>query len=220
VYIKPHTMPLMHLATLALDQVPVQRESMVSNMLGYIHTDSACIRDKELPSLVRLQYKHWDPVVQWMSEKLGEEVQVTPEHSCSVNIVQQTPAVVAKIEAILDNMSDWELATLDSLTAISKSICVSLAVLEGQLDVKKGYECSRLEENFQMRRYGRVDGVFGHGIDIEYVRMKTAAARTFINLLSLSDPKHEARRNQNSTNESERAQRDLDSTVRNYDMSF
>ena len=52
-----------------------------------------------------------------------------------------------------------------------------------QLDVKKGYECSRLEENFQMRRYGRVEGVFGHGIDIEYVRMKIAAARTFINML-------------------------------------
>jgi hypothetical protein len=31
----------MHLSTLAIDQVPIQRETMICNMMGYINTDSA-----------------------------------------------------------------------------------------------------------------------------------------------------------------------------------
>lgn len=181
-FIKPHSMPLTHLTTLALDQVAKHRENMIDSMMKYCDFDSACLRDYECTSLVRLQEKHWDPVLKWMKEALGIEMAVTQPDDSPIIAIKQSADSRQKIQGLIEEMNDWELAVLDSLSAVSRSLSVSLAVMYGQLDVNRAYECSRLEENYQMRRYGRVDGVFGHGVEIEYTRMKIAAARTFLNL--------------------------------------
>ena len=100
--------------------------------------------------------------------------------------VKQTEDTRRKIRAVLESMDDWELAVMDTVSSVSRSLAVSLAVMHGQLEVNRAYECCRLEENYQMRKYGRVDGLFGHGIDIEYTKMKLGAARTFLNLANFA----------------------------------
>lgn len=182
--IRAHSMPLMHLTTLALDHVSINKEAMIDQMMNYLNSDSACLRDFEDPSFSRLQSKHLDPVVEWMKEHHDVHMEVTSEEATAIGIVKQNAETHEKIRSILMSRNEYELAAMDSMTAVSKSISISLAILDGQLDVKKGYEASRLEENFQMRRYGRVDGYFGHGIDIEYTRMKISATRTLMNLLN------------------------------------
>jgi hypothetical protein len=103
------------------------------------------------------------------------------------------------IEAHLSNLTDWEYAVFDQCCSVSKSIMVSLAILEGQLDLTKAFECSRLEENYGMRRNGMIGGAFGHGIDCESARARLAAARTFINMLrSDTHPNSKALRERNS----------------------
>lgn len=211
--IKPHTMPLMHLTTLALDQVPIQRETMVVNLLGYLNSDSACIRDWEVPSFVRLQKKHLDPVIDWMRQRHGASMCISEKNTPSVWTVVQTPETIKIVEDLLDSLSDWEFSALESMTAISKSVVLSLAIIDGQLDVKKGYECSRLEENFQTRRYGVVEGVFGHAIDIEYVKLKISAVQTFLDMLRYgSSPEFVHRLKMNSTKKNAAATRCLEAS--------
>lgn len=180
-FVKPHSMPLTNLTTIALDQIPTHRANMVDSMMKYCDYDSACLRDFECNSLVRLQSKHWDPVIGWMKKRFGVVMEVTQPGDSPIAAVKQTDDTRKVIRAILEGMTDWELAVMDAVSSVSRSLSVSLAVMYGQLDVNRAYECCRLEENYQMRKYGRVDGLFGHGIDIEYTKMRLGAARTFLN---------------------------------------
>jgi hypothetical protein len=49
--------------------------------------------------------------------------------------------------------------------------------------VDQAYAASRCDNDWQMRLEGKVDGMFGHDIDIEHHRLKLGAARSFLNLL-------------------------------------
>mmetsp|Transcript_7371 Transcript_7371/g.13967 ORF Transcript_7371/g.13967 Transcript_7371/m.13967 type:complete len:191 (+) Transcript_7371:95-667(+) len=176
-------MPLMHLMTITLDHVGLHRDKMVKSMMGYFHTDSVCLRDDQEDSLIKLQRKFWDPVLDYLKVSYAVKLNTTEEGTSSFCSPSQPTASQENMQRLIDSLDDYELAALDSLTGLSKSLAISIAILDGQLDIKRGWECSRLEENYQMRRYGVVEGAFGHGIDIEYCRMKIAAARTFMNLL-------------------------------------
>lgn len=181
-YIKPHSMPLMHLLTISLDHVFLHREKMIASMMNYFHTDSVCLRDDQEDSLMRLQRKFWDPILDYLTVKYGITMNITEQGTSSFGAPPQDEEQKRKMHKLISSLNDYELAALDSLTGISKSLAVSIAILDGQLDLKKGWECARLEENYQMRRYGQVEGAFGHAIDIQYAHMKIAAARSFLNL--------------------------------------
>lgn len=104
----------------------------------------------------------------------------------------ETPAQSEEARAsqmrLLESLSGWQLAALDALTTVTKSFIISWALLAERLTVSQAFEAARLEENFQMRQYGKVEGVYGHGIDMEFTRMSIAAAKTFNNLVSPLEP--------------------------------
>merc|ERR1712130_224938 len=144
-------------------------------------TDNIVHYEPRQPALARLQKKYLNPVLQWLDTKYGAKI----NRSDTTIAVAQPKETKEKIKEVLSNLDDWQFASLDSLCGITRSLVVSLAIVEGQLGVKKGFECARLEEEYQIRRWGEVEGIYGHGIDREYARMKIAAARTFINLAKI-----------------------------------
>lgn len=40
-------------------------------------------------TVCRLQHKHWDPVVEWMKEHYGIEMNVTPDEATFLSVVRQ-----------------------------------------------------------------------------------------------------------------------------------
>ena len=140
---------------------------------------------EEPTALSKLQRKHWDPLLRHLSSSYSLELQPTFDFAPPSSDAHQS-----RLRAILAAQDEWTLAALDSVASLSKSLVVALCVLDGRLSVEQAYEAARVEENYQMRLYGTVSGVYGHTIDIEWTRMVMAAARTLVNLAR--PPKEEA----------------------------
>lgn len=138
------------------------------------------LRSSSPARLVSLQKKQWDSLMTFFKKR----------YACQFNTTHMIeaptqPASALHIERLmLDSLSNWELAALDALTTVTKSFLISWSVLCDYIDVSAAYDAARLEENYQMDQYGRVDGIYGHGIDIEFTKMTIAAAKLFHSALN------------------------------------
>lgn len=71
------------------------------------------------------------------------------------------------------------------LSSASKSLSLAYAFLRERLDSDKVLQLCRLEENFQMNLYGKVEG--GHDIDISTQSLQILGPSFFIRALQQSD---------------------------------
>lgn len=179
-FVYPHTMPLTYYAVAVHDRAARDRDAMIESVMGILKFDATLYRDdnEDSPGLVRLQEKHWDPVLEWLEEHHGIALPTT----YSMNAMQQPAASVAKFAAIVDAMDPWELLAMDELTSIGKSAVIALAFLQREIDVDRAFRAMRLEETFQLNLSGRVEGVYGTYIPEEHTRLRLAAIRTVMNL--------------------------------------
>ena len=172
------SMPLTHLAYAAIDRALHSREEMLLRFDAVIAVDSTCTRVDEPAVLRRLQSKHWDPLLQHLAARYGIVLSPTSELAAPPTAADTQ----AQLQALVRSVDPFTLAALDSVASFSKSLVVALCLLDGSLDLQSAYEAARVDENYQMRTYGQVHGMYGHGVDIEWSRMQLAAARVFCQL--------------------------------------
>jgi hypothetical protein len=51
------------------------------------------------------------------------------------------------------------------------------------VSARQAFEAARVDENYQMRHWGKVDGAFGHNVDVTYAQMRCNSAITYLSLL-------------------------------------
>src|SRR3954454_2878668 len=61
--VKPDTMPLMQLASTAIDRVAPDRDRIIAETAGYAATDLICYRAESPADLVARQAAVWDPLI-------------------------------------------------------------------------------------------------------------------------------------------------------------
>ena len=83
--LRPDTMPLMKLATTAVDQVPEIRPTMTDSMLRCLNADSACFRSVEEPALAKKEEQHYGPLLKWL--RTGGAESGWPQ--CAVGVAPQ-----------------------------------------------------------------------------------------------------------------------------------
>lgn len=154
--IRPTSMPLTTLATTALDVVPEFRAKIISSLVGYIHTDTCCIRPSHPRELVEHQARYLDAITDHFSAEYGLSVNVDVGGFDGM----QSPAMCALLSDIFSTASPFELAALDSAAATSKSVLLSVALRDGVLDCTGALEAARSEERWQAGVWGLVEG--GH----------------------------------------------------------
>jgi len=179
-FIRPASMPMTNIAVTALDQAFVDRERFFGHFDGCIKTDSVFMRVRHPPGLVTQQRRHWDPLLLWFRDRYRCTLQTTFE----LRAPDQSEDSVAIQKELLRSLDGWQLAALDVATTVSKSFVISWALLANRLSVQQAAEAARVEENYQQRQYGTVEGVYGHGIEVEYTKMTLAAAKMFCNLVT------------------------------------
>mmetsp|Transcript_62119 Transcript_62119/g.196469 ORF Transcript_62119/g.196469 Transcript_62119/m.196469 type:complete len:424 (+) Transcript_62119:1047-2318(+) len=170
-------MPLMTLCVTSIDQVPTTRGAVTDTLLRYFHTDAIFCRDEAGTPLAVRQAELWDPLAQWVSERLDSPVSV----SDSIFGVEQPAATVEALRHYLNGLDDWRLAGVDSLAAAGRSVCISLATAEGRLGVQQAIQAARLEEDFQIDGWGLVEG--GHDIDQADINVRMSAPSVYLRLL-------------------------------------
>ncbi|KAJ7305980.1 hypothetical protein JRQ81_010346 [Phrynocephalus forsythii] len=179
--IKSYTMHLTTLCNTALDN-PSHRskDQLIRAAVKFLDSDTICYRVEEPPALVELQRNEWDPVIEWAEERY-EVVIGSSTSIMGPNIPQHTRDVFI---SHLASYNIWALHGIEYMVAQLKSLILSMALLDKHLTVEQAVLLCRLEEEYQIQRWGHVE--WAHDYDMYDLRARTAAATLFVHLCSES----------------------------------
>lgn len=179
--LKFYTMHLTTLCNTALDN-PTQRskDQMISAALKFLETDTVCYRVEEPHGLVELQKNEWDPVLHWIENRYN----VTIGSSSNILGPEIPEATKDTFRQHLNSYSFWSLTGLEFVITQLKSVVLSLGMMDRYLSVEQAVLLSRLEEEYQIRRWGNVE--WAHDYDMYELRARTAAGTLFVHLSSES----------------------------------
>lgn len=175
--VEPATMPLMRLASTAIDRVAAQRQDVIATVAAYAETELVCYRASEPAELVALQGQHWDPLLAWLASRFGAHL--TP----TTGLLPQ-PQPDSALQALHDAVArrdDFSLAALAEATQAAGSLAIGLALAEGFLDADASFAAAEVDHSFQIARWG---------MDNEARQRRTgvqrdlASARRFLDLLA------------------------------------
>jgi len=162
---------------IALDRVAKDRDFMEKQLENFVQTDTICYRhdSRATETLYARQIATWDPLNEWFAENYGgEKLQVTT----GLGVNKQPEVAYAEVRKFIQNLCPWRLAAFDTITAVTKSIVISLAVANGHLTAEEACKACRLEEDYQAEVFGFVEG--GHDWDVATTKVRlTSAAMVF-----------------------------------------
>jgi chaperone required for assembly of F1-ATPase len=180
--IDPARMPLTRLANAAIDAVADAPAAVAAEVAKYLASDLVCYRADAPAGLVARQAQAWDPVLAWAREQLGARfVPVT-----GVMFAEQPADALAAarlgIPAEASNMKDiWRLAAVSSITALTGSALLALALGAGALAVDEAWAAAHVDEDWQMAQWGRDEIALARRA---YRLAELQAAATVLNLLA------------------------------------
>ncbi len=148
--IDARAMPMTGFAATVIDRVTPQREHVVSELAGYGGSDLVCYLADDPTELTARQEAAWAPLRAWAAEALG--ARLVPV--AGVMPIAQSPGCLAALRQAVEAVDDWEMAALHTLTSMTGSLVLGLAVLHGRLDADAAYTASEIDETFQIERWG------------------------------------------------------------------
>ena len=149
--IDPTKMPYTRLANSALDTVKESFDTVVADVLHYGDTDLVCYRADSPEDLVKLQNKHWDPILDWAKNQFKIEVKITN----GINYKAQDPVQLRKLSREISSYNFFTLTGFYDLVTISGSLLIALAVYYSHVSLKRGFDISFLDEDWQRKKWGQ-----------------------------------------------------------------
>ena len=150
--IDPPDMPLTRLLNVAIDGVAGKMDETRAATAAYADSDLVCYRADEPESLAERQRQAFDPVLDWAEEKLGVRFNL----AAGVMHVRQPPEALAAVRAALDAVEDpTALAALSTMTALTGSVLLALAVADGRITRRGGLARRACGRGFPGRALGR-----------------------------------------------------------------
>ena len=150
--VDPAQMPLTRLANSIIDGVSEATGPVTAEIVKFLHSDLLCYRAGEPAGLVALQATHWDPVLAFARERWGARFILAE----GVVFVAQPPAAVAAAAAAIP-ADPWQLGALHSVTTLTGSALLALAVCEGRLSAAEAWSAAHVDEDWQMAKWGYDD---------------------------------------------------------------
>ena len=106
--------------------------------------------------LVDLQNKDWLPLINCMKSSYNIELIYTSK----LFSINQKPDSLLKLKNILNEINIFKLSAIYTLSQITKSIIISLALVNNKISAKKAFENSNLEELYQISKWGKDEEAF------------------------------------------------------------
>jgi chaperone required for assembly of F1-ATPase len=148
--IDPARMPLTRLANVTIDAVADQRAAVAAEIESYLGSDLLFYRAEGPDRLIERQAQLWDPVLDWARETLGARFVLAQG---VMPVAQPREAVAAAAKKISGDV--WRLAALASITTLTGSGLLALALAEGALDTGAAWAVAHVDEDWQMSQWGR-----------------------------------------------------------------
>jgi chaperone required for assembly of F1-ATPase len=178
--IRPGTMPLMKLASTAIDLVGIKAVDVAEEVARYAETDLLCYRATEPEALVERERAVWQPLLDWASLRFDSPLNV----ASGIVAVTQPDSSLRALRAVVAGFDAMTLTAVADLTASFGSLILALAVWDGRLGAAQAFEAAILDERFQAERWGE---------DEEAAERRAAVAREveaagrFLGLVSYSN---------------------------------
>eukprot|EP00127_Corallochytrium_limacisporum_P003447 Clim_evm75s149 gene=Clim_evmTU75s149 len=157
---KPYTMPIYTIVNTVIDQDKFRpAEAMIRDLLGFLETDTTCCRHEYPQNLVQKQADTWDPYLTWFNKTFSVNVQ----HSASLLGPAHSEEDIGRIRTYLESLNPWKLTALETSVHSTKSLLISLALLERQVTLEEAVTAARLEVDTQIDQWGNVE--WAHSLD-------------------------------------------------------
>ncbi|MBJ3764468.1 ATPase [Maribius pontilimi] len=174
-HVEPGAMPVTRSANSAIDKVAPQTDAVIAMLAEYGGTDLLSYRADRPQALIDAQARAWDPMLDWAEAEYGARLVTTS----GVMPVAQDPDALGKLERPMHGMSPFELAGLHDLIALSGSLVLGLAVVEGGYAPDTIWSKSRVDEEWQAQEWGEDEEA---GEMAERKRQDFLFAHTFVGL--------------------------------------
>lgn len=154
--IDPSSMPLTRLVNSAIDGVAGQMAEVEADVVKYARSDLVSYRAAEPARLAEAQAKAWDPLIAFAAERLGAELVSTE----GIVFVAQPEAAAAAIARAVrahagdDAAAPFRLAALHTMTTLTGSCVIALAVALREIDIDGAWALAHVDEDFQMNAWG------------------------------------------------------------------
>ena len=123
---------------------------MAEGIAAYACSDLVCYRAESPEGLVAQQRETWDPLIAWFAEVHGMPLRLAE----GVMPVGQDDTKADAIGVQLRELSALELAALHTLTTLSGSAVIALAVHGGQIDPDAAWKAAHVDEDWQISQWG------------------------------------------------------------------
>jgi chaperone required for assembly of F1-ATPase len=153
--IDPAAMPLTRLANSIIDAVANAREAVAEEAAKYLASDLLFYRAEGPQGLMARQARHWDPLIAWAREALGARFVLG---AGLVHLAQPAEALAAARTAIPrgpDIKDVWRLGALHSITTLTGSALIALALLCGRLSADEAWAAANVDEDWNLDTWGR-----------------------------------------------------------------
>jgi chaperone required for assembly of F1-ATPase len=149
--VEPESMPMMRLASTAIDRIAPQRDAVVDEIAGFARSDLLCYRADSPEGLVARQAAIWQPLLDWAALELDAALVVTS----GIMPIDQPSDAVAALRRVVAAHDDFALAGLHGLTSSTGSLVVALAVRNCRIAADEACAASFLDEEWQAEIWGR-----------------------------------------------------------------
>lgn len=148
--IDPSTMPLTRLVNVALDGVARERSAVAEEIVRYMGTDLLLYRAEGPDSLVARQAAQWDPVLEWLHQSYGARFFLAE----GIRHVAQPQDMLDRAAALVPVDDVLVLTALSSLTALTGSAFLAVAVAQGAIDAEAAWAAAHVDEDWNIERWG------------------------------------------------------------------
>jgi len=152
-FIDPGTMPSTRLANSVIDGVIDRRAEVIDDLAAYAGSDLLCYRTEAPERLVERQTLVWDPILDWVEERFGARFLVSE----GIMHVSQEPYAIARVRAAVEHYDAFTLAGLHSVTTLTGSVLIALALTEGRLDAETAWAAGSLDDLWSLEVWGHDD---------------------------------------------------------------
>ena len=148
--VDPAAMPLTRLANSIIDGVAQTPLPVAEEITQYLRSDLLFYRAEGPQGLVERQERQWDPVLAWARDILGARFTL----ATGVMFVEQPAEAVAAATTAVPTDA-WRLGAVSSITTLTGSALLALAMLRGRLSVEECWAAAHVDEDWNMEYWGR-----------------------------------------------------------------
>ncbi len=151
--VDPLTMPVTRSANAAIDKVAPMHAEVSALVAAYGGTDLLCYRAESPIELIERQNRAWNPLLEWAADTLSAPLKT----GIGIVHVEQDAEVLASLAKRVAEMGAFQLAAFHDLVGMSGSLIIGFATTYKLLPVSDLWRCSRIDEDWQIDKWGEDD---------------------------------------------------------------